>query len=99
MSSTTPPPQKIWPVKDPTETLDYTVVWSQLLSGDRIESSSWTANDATVTVQSNSTYTNTTATVWLSGGTANTTVEVTNTVTTSGGRTFVRSAILPVNSR
>ena len=41
---------------------------------------------------------NTVTTIWLSGGTAGTVYTLTNTITTSDGRTLVKSIAVPVNT-
>jgi hypothetical protein len=72
--------------KRPDEVLDYVFDFAKWLSeGDSI-------TDATATVTGNATIdstqaNNTVATVWVSGGDAGETVEVTVTITTTGGRT------------
>lgn len=72
-------PFKVLEPKDPDAVLDYVIDWSDWLEvGEVITFSEWTMiGDATIT---HSTYTDTTATVWISGGTA--TFSVTNEITT-----------------
>ena len=82
-----------WPPKDPSDVADYQIDWSAVLDTDTIATSTWTP-PAGMTVDSN-TYTDTTATVWLSGGTAGVNL-VTNRITTAGGRTFERSVTMTV---
>jgi hypothetical protein len=80
------PPPGLY-VQDPTEVLDYQINWADFLpTGDAIASSAWTA-DTGLTVTTGG-YTATTTTVWVSGGTARYLYRVTNTVTTTGGRTI-----------
>lgn len=83
--------------KDPNATLDYQVDWEPWLAGDTIATSSWTV-PAGLT-QNAATNTTTTATVWLSAGTAGQTYTVTNRVVTAGGRTDDRSFKLYVADR
>jgi hypothetical protein len=71
-------------LKDPDSTLDYILVWSRWLGTDTIASASWTV-PAGLTEES-STATTTTATVWLSGGTAGTDYDVACLITTAAGR-------------
>jgi hypothetical protein len=72
-------------VKDPNAVLDYQVNWSTWLGADTIQSSSWVVPAGiTKTSESNTT---TTATVWLSGGTAGQEYLVVNRIVTVGGRT------------
>lgn len=75
--------------KDPSAVLDYTIDWREWLGDDTIVSSTWTvpvgiANAGAV-------FSATTATIWLSGGTAGTAYSVYNTITTVGGRTEKRT--------
>ena len=46
-----------------------------------------------------STNTTTTATVWLSGGTADTSYNIVNTIVTAGGRTEERTLTIAVENR
>jgi len=79
-----------WPDKDPNETLDYRLNWrARIVAGDKILTSSW-SSPAGITKGAN-TFTDYTTTVWLSGGTADTTYIFTNTITTQGGRTMEQS--------
>ena len=84
--------------KDPNETLDFTFDWSSWLpSGDTISTSVFTV-DAGITNASSSN-TTTTATIFLSGGTAGTRYKVANRITTGGGRTAERTIIINVEDR
>ena len=72
-------------LKDPDAVLDYMFDWSSWLqSGETISTSTMTASTG-ITVDSD-VATTTTTTVWLSGGTAGETYEVTNHITTSNSR-------------
>lgn len=71
--------------KDPQAVLDYLVDWSEWLVEDSITNSTFAVDDAGLTIDSTS-FTTTSGTVWLSGGTLGTTYIVTNHITTSGGR-------------
>lgn len=85
-------------VKDPLSTLDWTWDWSQwLLSGESLLTSTFTATPG-ITVQSSS-FTITSATVWLAGGTSGTPYQVSNLVTTTMGRTDERSITIRVQQR
>lgn len=75
----------VWPAKDPQEVVDYSWV-PPLDSGDTI--ATFTATTTSSVVIDSSVFTDTTATVWLSGGTANEAATFTLTATTAGGRTF-----------
>lgn len=70
--------------KDPDAVLDYDIDWSTWLGADTIADVDWTA-DTGITIASDS-FTTTIATVWLSGGTAGTTYNVTCHITTAGSR-------------
>ncbi|MDE3060739.1 MAG: hypothetical protein KGJ06_06990 [Pseudomonadota bacterium] len=72
----------------PAELLDWTINWaSRGLGSDTILTSEWSQSSEDFTV-SDTSNTGTTATFWLTGGTAGNTYTITNTVTTSGGRTL-----------
>lgn len=86
--------------KDPAAVLDYTIDWDadDWLGSDTITGTPvWTvATGLTKDSQSNTT---TTATVWLSGGTANTDYDVACKITTAGGRTDERTIRIQVRQR
>ncbi|MGV1048216.1 MAG: hypothetical protein ACOYD4_06805 [Solirubrobacterales bacterium] len=71
-------------IKDPDATLDYTVDWSQWLGEDTIDVSDWVV--ATGLTEDSATNTTTTATIWLTGGVPGQNYDVTNRITTTGGR-------------
>jgi len=83
--------------KDPDSTLDYVINWSNWLDSDAISTSSWTVSSG-ITNESESN-TSTTATIWLSGGTAGETYRVTNRIVTSGGRTVDRSNTITIREK
>jgi hypothetical protein len=90
--------------KDPAAVLDYKFDWKALTNGSGV--SDWLASgetistktitaDAGITVDSSSiTDTNTTVTVWLSGGTTLNDYLVTCRITTSSGRTDERTLLI-----
>jgi hypothetical protein len=83
--------------KDPNAVLDYTIDWTRWLAGDQIATSEWLVPlGLTKTADSK---TASSATVWLSGGTAGQSYTVTNRVTTSAGRTEDRSFIAKIEER
>lgn len=84
----------IFPIKDPIAILDYEVDWSKWLSGDIIIASEWTAPGLIIQATS---FSDSAAVVWLSGGDANQRYKVTNQITTSGGRVNEISFWLPVS--
>lgn len=83
--------------KDPNAVLDYTLDWTKWLDGDTLSSATFTVpNGVTKDDESNDT---TTATVWVSGGTAGTSYVIRCRVTTAAGRTEDRSFTLLVDDR
>lgn len=78
--------------KDPSDTIDYAMSWPQLGS-DTISTSSWTSNGLTIGTGSIS---GLTTSVFVSGGEAERTYRLTNTITTTGGRTLERSMWIEV---
>jgi len=96
-------------IKDPNAVLDYKFDWKALtnLTGnsDWLESAE-TISTATITVASGITVdsdsitdTNTTVTVWLSGGTAGTTYTLACKIVTSASRTDERTISIQVEDR
>lgn len=84
--------------KDPDAVLDYTVNWASWLeSGDTISDSDWTVESGIT--EDSATKTTTTATIWLSGGTAGTQYTITNHITTAAGREDDRSIFVMVEAR
>jgi hypothetical protein len=84
-----------WPKKDPDEVLDYVLDWSARLDGDTIATSIWIVDEA-LTKDSDS-FTDSTTTIWLSGGTAPArALQLTNRVTTAGGRTKDQTVTLDI---
>lgn len=81
-------------IKDPEATLDYTVDWAPFLGADTITSSDWVA-PLDLTIESES-QTNSTTTVWLSGGDLGQTYEIVNSVTSAGGRIDDRTIYLTI---
>ena len=87
-----------WPFKDPDEVLDYTLDWSGRLSGeDTIVTSSWTVPDGIT--NDDEERTNTSTTLWLSGGTEGQTYSFLNRVVTAGGRTMDQTVTLNIKSK
>ncbi len=72
-------------VKDPNAVKDYGLNWSQWLGTDTIATSTWVV-PAGLTQPIPATNTTTVTTVWLGGGTAGETYQVTNRITTAAGR-------------
>lgn len=75
--------------KDPTAVLDYEIDWSAwLATGETITASTWALPDGLT--ESSDSHTDTTATVWLDACAVGTYL-VTNTITTTAGRTDSRT--------
>lgn len=87
-----------WPAKDPDEVLDYEIDWTKRLDGDTITSEDFIVAEGDVVVDS-STSTDSTATVWLSGGTLDEQCLITCRVVTAGGRTMDQSMKLKIKAK
>ncbi len=70
--------------KDSHDTLDYYVDWLTFLAGDTISASVWIVPVGIAQLSISNTTTR--ATIWLSGGTIGETYQITNRITTAGGR-------------
>jgi hypothetical protein len=71
--------------QDQNEVLDYLVDWSQWLpAGDTIVSSTFTPQTGITTT--NTSFTATTTTVWVSGGSSGQSYTIINDITTAAGR-------------
>lgn len=85
--------------KDPNAVLDYTFNWSSWLGSDTISTSAWTVQSG-ITRDSDSIVSGNKQTkIWLRGGTAGQAYTITNSITTAGGRTDDRSAVIFVEER
>lgn len=83
-------------IKDPNAVLDYQWDWTEWLpAGDTISTSNVTlaAGDVAINSQSNTT---TSATAWISAGTAGTEAKLTDRVVTAQGRTADRTITLKI---
>lgn len=93
-------PYRVREPKDPGDTLDYLLDWSDWLEeGETIVDSEWVASSGEVTETE---FTGTTTRAWLSGGTERIDITLTNTITTSSepvARVVDRSLIIRVESR
>lgn len=86
--------------KDPDADLDYKRDWSAWLTDDdTIETSTWILPDGIEIGTGSQSHDATTATIWLKGGTHNENYEITNRITTAGGRTDDRSMTIRVRNR
>lgn len=83
--------------KAPSDVVDYTVVYKGLVT-DTLNSLGTSASGITVAGSPAPSYTDDTVTFWVSGGTVDTYGTVTLTVTTAGGRTFVRVIVIPIET-
>lgn len=86
-----------WPFKDPDEVLDYQIDWTTRLDGDTIATSTWIVADG-ITKDSDSN-TTTATTIWLSGGTIGDRYELTNRITTAGGRTMDQTVRIKIKAK
>lgn len=88
-------------LKDPEAVLDYRADWSKWLAkadpNDTIVSSSWSVPSGIT--QDSASFTTTTTTIWLSGGTAGRSYDVRNRITTAGGRVDDRTIRINVQER
>lgn len=85
-------------IKDPEAVLDWRWDWSQWLDdGETITDSSMIVSAGLVL--DSSSYSPTSATAWVSGGTQGTSYSVTNHIETSAGRIDERTRILRVEQR
>ena len=85
-------------VKDPQDTVWYTVDWADWLdTGETVSSTDWTV-PAGIT-QSAATATSTTSLIKLSGGTAGVTYKIACKATTSASQVVERSFLVPVKNR
>lgn len=87
------------PPKAPGEKLDYVFDWSAVLTtGEMITQSTWVVGSVLTQATPSPSFTNTTTTIWLSGGVDKCYCIVTNTITTSLGRIFSRSMSITVDA-
>jgi hypothetical protein len=92
-----------WDNKDPDEVADYSLNWAGNAAqpgrtlGDTLQSSTWIVPDGLV--KNSDSFTTTTTTIWLSGGTEGTTYKLINRVITAGGRTWDQTVKLKVKTK
>ena len=92
-----------WTTKDPAEVQSYTFNWIGIVgNNDYITASTWAitvpSSGSTLTISSNS-FTDTTTTVKVAGGTSGTAYSLTNTITTSKGLTLIQIGNLTVTTK
>ena len=95
--------------KDPSDVKDYSIEWAPVLTAESetaIATSTWAVLPTGLTIATGptppaSSIAGTKTIVWVSGGTANTNYELTNTIVTSGAtpRTHQRTVIIPCRER
>ena len=84
--------------KDPDAVVDFTRYWTDWLTGDEaIATSEWAV--PTGLTNDLATYDDDSATIWLSGGAPHHAYVITNTITTTAGRTDSRSWIITIKER
>lgn len=81
-------------IHDPDATETFSIDWSRdLMSGETITASSWSVNDATLTLATFS-ETDGVTSVTVTGGDDGITYSVQNSVTTSAGNTWTRTIFI-----
>lgn len=87
-----------WPIKDPTEVLNYTFDFAkELATGEAIASYIITLSDGLV--EDASSNTTSSVTVRLSGGNLGATGKVECQVTTDGGQIIIDAAYIPIQNK
>jgi hypothetical protein len=87
-----------WPSKDPDETLDYAIDWSDRLPiEDLIAQSIWTVPAGLTETRSE--FAGQQSVVWLSGGSESQSCSLTNTITTAQGRVLQQTVRIRIKSR
>jgi hypothetical protein len=81
--------------KDNDSIKNYTALWGTFIGTDTIYSSTWIVPSGITKVGAD-TFTDTTATIWLTGGTIGNTYEVVNRITTVGGITEDQTLIFHI---
>ena len=85
--------------KTAAEDKDYTLDWSKDLGADTIFTSAWSVTPSGLTITTPvPTKTNTTTTVWTSGGTAGQNYLLVNTITTTGGRELEQRIVISIDA-
>ena len=91
-----------WFTKDPAEVREYEFNWTGWFTYDYIATSTWTiasGTGATPLTLSTGTYSDNITKVIASAGTTATTYIITNTITTSKGKTLKQAASLTVTTK
>lgn len=89
-----------WDPKDPDEVLDYKLDWSaRMVEDDTITTSIWLPVDGLTVDSDDIGEDGASTTIWLSGGTLDASYDLTNRVTTSGGRTMDQTVKLKIKAK
>ena len=91
---------KSWPKPaDPNDKADYVINWT-LDTGDIVTASTWAIVDSStgMTITTDS-FTDSSTSVWLTGGTAGDPASLHNHITTQAGREFDQTVILKIKER
>ena len=86
-------------VKDPDATLDYQFDWGPWLVSDTIATSTWISDSGLTIVPASDSFTDTTTTVFVSGGAAGEKYTLKNHITTAGSRIDDRSILIQIRER
>ena len=86
-------------VKDPDAILDYTFDWGPWLGSDTISTSTWIVESPLAIVPASESFTDTTTTVFISGGDLGEGYTLLNRITTTGSRTDDRTVEIKVRNR
>ena len=86
-----------WPAKDPDETLDYQINWSDRLGADTINTSTYSVVSGTVAIVSQSSA-DSTSTVIVSGGVDGETALLQCRIVTTGTNTLEETVSLPIRA-
>lgn len=86
-------------VKDPNATLDYGFNWGPWLNGDTINSSNWIIESGLEAVPASESYDDTTTRIFLTAGVEGMEYEVTNRITTTGGRADDRTMLIVIRQK
>lgn len=78
------------------EKLDFTINWAPELGIDTISISSWTVPDGIIQASPSPSKTNTTSTIWVSGGSMGEEYDLVNEITTDAGRLYTRTLRLKI---
>jgi hypothetical protein len=91
---------KSWPKPaDPNDRADYVINWT-LDTGDIISASAWSIVDPSTGLSiTTTTFTDSTTSVWLTGGAAGDSAKLLNHITTAAGRQFDQTVTLKIKER